>query len=579
MLFHRFLSVMVAPFHLSVLSYAVTRDAKNDATGQRVGAKNSKPKGQLPARATIRQPSHAVRSRASLLPFHTTAAGQPRNTRAHRAGPRDAGRAAILPVMDSPPAEGVRTIGGRYRLLAQIGQGGMGVVWRAHDDLLGRTVAVKEVILPQIGQLDRADLRRRTMREARAAARLSHPNAVTVHDVIEEDGQPWIVMQLLAAESLSDLIKDTGPLPPRRVAEIGLALLDALRAAHAAGILHRDVKPGNVLIGHDGRVVLTDFGIATLEGDPSLTSTGLLLGAPAYIAPERARGAASGAAADLWSLGATLYCAVEGRQPYDYETPMATLMAVATEDPAPPRLAGPLVPLLDGLLRRDPAQRVDGATAQRLLIDALNADGPHPRETTQVIEPLPPLPAAPDELLPELRAESTAESRPGKPRRRVLWWVAAAVAGLLAVGFGGSAVLSATWPRPTTSPRPQAAPTTVPSAQAAPANLPGPFVADWSGRVVQQPHSTTWTANVNLTGGPVGSVVGTSRYPTLGCSGQLRLVSVPSSGQVRLAERIVVQGHPRCTPTVGIDLSLGADGTLHFSGTDGGVFDGTLRRR
>ncbi len=260
-----------------------------------------------------------------------------------------------------------RVIGDRYSLIERVGRGGMGTVWSAHDSVLSRTVAVKEVDLPLVHEDERAALRERTMREARTAAQLSHPNAVTVYDVVEEDGKPWIIMQLVAADSLADVIRDTGPLPPGRVAEIGLAVLDALQAAHAAGILHRDVKPGNVLIGHDGRVVLTDFGIATLEGDSSLTSTGMLLGAPAYIAPERARGLRPGPASDLWSLGATLYTAVEGRPPYERDTPLATVTASMTEGPPPVVLAGPLADILRGLLEPDPDYRLAAARARDLL--------------------------------------------------------------------------------------------------------------------------------------------------------------------------------------------------------------------
>ncbi len=273
--------------------------------------------------------------------------------------------------MTGPSGAGGRVVGRRYRLIERVGQGGMGTVWQAHDDVLNRMVAVKEVDLPQLGEADRADLRERTMREARAAARMSHPNAVTVYDVIEEDGRPWIIMALVPAESLAQVIRDSGPLEPHRVAQIGLDVLSALQAAHAAGILHRDVKPGNVLLGHDGRTVLTDFGIATLEGDSSLTSTGLLMGAPAYIAPERARGLRPGPASDLWSLGATLYAAVEGRPPYDRDTPMATLTALISEEAPVPRNAGPLTPVLTGLLKRDPAERLDAPAARRLLHGAL----------------------------------------------------------------------------------------------------------------------------------------------------------------------------------------------------------------
>jgi hypothetical protein len=259
-------------------------------------------------------------------------------------------------------------LGRRYRLVDRIGRGGMGTVWHARDELLGREVAVKEVLLPvELDDTERDVLRRRAMREARAAARLSHPNVVTVYDVLEEDGRPWIVMELMHARSLADVVHEDGPLDVERVAAIGLDILDALGAAHAAGVLHRDVKPSNVLLSDDGRVVLTDFGIADVEGDPALTATGLLLGAPAYMAPERARGDAVRPEADLWSLGATLYTAVEGRPPFDAEGAMATLAAVVTQPPAATRRAGPLRPVLEGLLRKDPRERLSAAETRRML--------------------------------------------------------------------------------------------------------------------------------------------------------------------------------------------------------------------
>ncbi len=277
----------------------------------------------------------------------------------------------------------------------------MGTVWRAYDEFLGRTIAIKEIDLPRLAEIDHNELRERALREARAAARITHPNVVTVHDVVVEDQNPWIVMALVDAESLAEALRTTGPLPPARVARIGLAVLDALTAAHAAGIVHRDVKPANVLLARDGRIVLTDFGIATLEGDPSMTTAGLMLGAPAYISPERAAGRKPGPASDLWSLGATMYAAVEGRPPYDRESPMATLSALMSEDPPTPRAAGSLTPALVGLLQREPARRPDAATTRRLLTEALHdspeqrtrvlptppAEGPSPRvsERTQVV--------------------------------------------------------------------------------------------------------------------------------------------------------------------------------------------------
>src|SRR3954454_14797710 len=252
-----------------------------------------------------------------------------------------------------------RLVAGRYRLHTPLGRGGMGVVWAAEDELLQRPVAVKEVRLPAtVDDEERQLLRERTMREARTAARLDHPCAVRVFDVCEDDEQPFIVMERLTGRTLSDLVKTQGPLSPARAAEVGLCLLDALVAAHAAGIVHRDVKPGNVVVGDDGRVTLTDFGIASTAGDPSITSTGLLLGSPAYIAPERARGGSPEPAADLWSLGATLYTAVEGRPPFDKTEAVATLAAVVTEPHDPCRRAGDgLAQTIDLLLDKDPVNR------------------------------------------------------------------------------------------------------------------------------------------------------------------------------------------------------------------------------
>ena len=261
-----------------------------------------------------------------------------------------------------------RLLAGRYRLGAQVGQGGMGIVWHAHDDLLDRDVAVKEVLCPaELNASEQQAVFRRTEREARAAARLNHPAAVTVFDVVEEDGRPWIVMEFVRARSLAQTVEDDGPLPPSQAARIGLEVLAALTAAHAAGILHRDVKPGNVLLAADSRVVLTDFGIAALHGDDTLTASGAVMGSPAYIAPERARGAPAEPASDLWSLGVTLYAAVEGRTPHERGGPLPTLLAVANEEPDPPQRAGPLAPVLDGLLRRDPAHRLSADDTARLL--------------------------------------------------------------------------------------------------------------------------------------------------------------------------------------------------------------------
>jgi eukaryotic-like serine/threonine-protein kinase len=259
-------------------------------------------------------------------------------------------------------------IAGRYRLVSQIGSGGMGLVWLARDETLHRDVAIKEVVLPpDLTDVERDELHDRTLREARAAGRLSHPNVVAVYDVIQAEGRPWIVMELVRSRSLYQTIREDGPVTPKRAAEIGLAVLSALRAAHKAGVWHRDVKPGNVLLAEDGRVVLTDFGLATYDGDGGVTRSGLILGSAQYIAPERARDGASGPESDMWSLGATLYAAVEGRSPYARESSMATLTALATQPPDTPRRAGPLRPLLIGLLRKNPRHRMRASEAEKLL--------------------------------------------------------------------------------------------------------------------------------------------------------------------------------------------------------------------
>ncbi|SDK74039.1 serine/threonine-protein kinase [Streptomyces indicus] len=270
-----------------------------------------------------------------------------------------------------------RLIAGRYRLGAVLGRGGMGTVWRATDETLGRTVAVKELRFPSsIDEDEKRRLITRTLREAKAIARIRDHGAVTVFDVVDEDDRPWIVMELIEGKSLAEVIREDGRLAPKRAAEVALAVLDVLRSAHREGILHRDVKPSNVLIADDGRVVLTDFGIAQVEGDPSITSTGMLVGAPSYISPERARGHKPGPAADLWSLGGLLYAAVEGTPPYDKGSAIATLTAVMTEPLEPPQHAGNLDKVLYGLLEKDPEKRLDDAGARALLLDVIHAPEP-----------------------------------------------------------------------------------------------------------------------------------------------------------------------------------------------------------
>ncbi|MBB4917935.1 serine/threonine-protein kinase [Streptosporangium saharense] len=256
------------------------------------------------------------------------------------------------------PEQQTRVLADRYELITPLGRGTMGTVWRAHDRSLGREVAIKEIRQePGLSEAQRAELRERMIREGRTAARISHPSVATVHDAIVEDGSPWIIMELVQARSLEQVIEEEGPLPPRLVAEIGVDLLGALRAAHDQGILHRDVKPGNVLITETGRVVLTDFGIAKAEGDSSLTKTGMVIGSPGYTAPERARGEHTGPESDLWSLGATLYFAVEGRPAYERSSVAETLAALMTDKADSPTQAGPLRPVLEHLLERDHTAR------------------------------------------------------------------------------------------------------------------------------------------------------------------------------------------------------------------------------
>ncbi|MFF0716825.1 serine/threonine-protein kinase [Streptomyces bauhiniae] len=298
-----------------------------------------------------------------------------------------------------------RLIAGRYRLLSPLGEGGMGTVWRARDEVLQREVAVKEVRAP--AGLPAGDVERmyaRLEREAWAAARVAHPNVVTVYDVAMEGGRPWIVMELVRGRSLADILETTGPLSVTETARVGAEVLGALRAAHDVGVLHRDVKPANVLLSDDGRVVLTDFGIASVEGSSALTMAGEVIGSPEFLSPERALGRTPGPESDLWSLGVLLYAAVEGGSPFRHDTPLSTLRAVVDEPLPPPRLAGPLTPVIEGLLRKDPEERMPAEQAARDL--RLIAAGGAP--TTRVAYVPPPPPTVP---LPE------GEPDPGPPVR------------------------------------------------------------------------------------------------------------------------------------------------------------------
>ncbi|MEV5877013.1 serine/threonine-protein kinase [Streptomyces sp. NPDC052101] len=265
-----------------------------------------------------------------------------------------------------------RLVAGRYLLVERVGSGGMGTVWRAEDKLLGRHVAVKKLRIPPHLHDDEVHrLYERTRREARSAARITHPNVIVVHDVVDDEGLPCIVMEYIPSLTLSDVLKREGALPPGEAARIGRAMAAALRAAHDAGVLHRDVKPANVLLGEDGRIVLTDFGIAMEAGTSSLTKSGELIGSIRYLAPERLRNGnrGPGPASDLWALGATLYQAVEGRHPFHRDTPIEIAYAIATEPHEPPRSAGHLAPVIEGLLVKEPDQRMDVHEVERRLAD------------------------------------------------------------------------------------------------------------------------------------------------------------------------------------------------------------------
>jgi eukaryotic-like serine/threonine-protein kinase len=308
-----------------------------------------------------------------------------------------------------PPMTG-RVIAGRYNLQHPIGRGAMGVVWRARDQLLDRDVAVKEVVISAlIGADERRNAYQRTLREARTAARLSHRGVVAVYDVAEEDGRPWIVMELVPSQSLDQVLVVEGRLPAARAGRIGQQLLSALAAAHAAGVLHRDVKPSNVLIatnksgeGWDERAVLTDFGIAQFEGDPRLTQTGMVMGSPGFTAPERIRGSDASPASDLWSLGATIYAAVEGRGPYEQRGgAITTMSAIINEDAPIAPHAGKLAPVIAALLRRDPTTRPSASSATRMFAQALPQLSEATEEPPSMSHPptmrskFVPLPAAP----------------------------------------------------------------------------------------------------------------------------------------------------------------------------------------
>ncbi|WP_149825869.1 serine/threonine-protein kinase [Streptomyces tailanensis] len=348
--------------------------------------------------------------------------------------------------------ENVRVVAGRYRLEARIGRGGMGIVWRATDELLGRQVAVKELALdPSLPEETSRQLRERTLREARAVAGLSHPHIIVVHDVVEQDERPYIVMELIDGGSLAERIANQGPVDAREAARIGLDLLAALRRAHDAGVLHRDLKPANVLLeaGTD-RVVLTDFGIAQVAGATTLTETGSFVGSPEYTAPERMSGLRTGPESDLWSLGALLCAVLSGESPFHRDSLGGVLHAVVFDEIRPPAQATPLLPVVRGLLERDPDRRLDAAEAERLL-RAFRETGSTPRPPagytpTRGDVPHTPAPGAVQDAPPPAPDEAAAlrEQPAGRPpphSTRSVLLAAALVAAMAGAGVSAAALL------------------------------------------------------------------------------------------------------------------------------------------
>ena len=331
-------------------------------------------------------------------------------------------------------------LGGRYRLVERVGAGGTDTVWRARDEVAEREVAVKQPGLP--GDPEDEEYRRavhRLQHEARAVARVGHPAAVSIHDVVveEEDGLPWIVMELIRGESLHEVL-GRGPVPPVEAARIGLAVLGALRAAHSVGIVHRDVKPANVLLGPDRRVVLTDFGLAHVHGEEAHPEGGKPAGTLDFVAPERMSGAIAGPASDLWSLGALLHTAVDGRSPFGRTTPEATLAAILTEDPPPLRdEAGGLGPLIQGLLAKDPERRPDAEEVARVLAGVAGEPEPEP-EPEHDAEPEPEAEAGAEAAVPPPDPPPPAPEAPAQsaapPRHRTLGRISAALLGALLAG-------------------------------------------------------------------------------------------------------------------------------------------------
>ncbi|MFJ9104696.1 protein kinase [Streptomyces sp. NPDC102405] len=476
-----------------------------------------------------------------------------------------------------------RLIAGRYRILDRIGQGGMGTVWRAHDTVLGRNVAVKRLHpQPRLSEDELATLFERTRREARSAARISHPNVVVVHDVVDDEGLPTIVMEYVPSTTLADVIRAHGPVPPEEAARIGLGVLAALRAAHGAGVLHRDVKPANVLLTEDGRVVLTDFGIAQASDTSTLTVTGQLVGSVDFIAPERLAGAVPGPEADLWALGATLFQAVDGHSPFLRDTVTETMYAIALGPLPEVRKAGPLTPLIQGLIANKPDERLSAEEAERLLrtaaaeghssvaapaVSAVDAVHPEPGNATPERQPEPETErdhgkrvasaagAVPDGP-PPTSTGRRAQPRSGRWRKPVVIGAAITAAVLIAIallvtqtvekdGTGVQASDGVTAAGGKTAPPPQGA---APSVTPSPSDSPSSGATSPTPGAVSPSRSATEAAGVGT-----GADAGTEATPTTSRSS----APVASTGRA-----LVVAASGKC-----LSRGNGADGVQLYQDT------------
>ncbi len=325
-------------------------------------------------------------------------------------------------------AQGPRVVAGRYTILNELGRGGMGVVWLAEDRMIGRHVAIKELHLPEgVPHSERTVFEERVLREARTAGRLNDPAVVTVYDVVQENGATYIVMELIQAPTLSDVVRERGPLPQEQVAKLAEQLLSALEAAHQAGVVHRDVKPSNIMLAANGRAKLTDFGIAQSLDDPRLTSSGMLIGSPTYMAPERIRGEEAGASSDLWALGAVLCFAIEGYSPFERATTAATMHAILSEVPYLTRAQGALASVISGLMINIPQARLTAAQVRGLLTHVPTGPPTGPTALTA---------AAVGTAHDPQQRPTQAVAGPGAPNKRVNRAVAITLAAVLAVAAG-----------------------------------------------------------------------------------------------------------------------------------------------